>query len=473
MRQIDPSPMPPNDVARLVALQTSIETEGLEEAERLLAGFAADRKVVAGGAVYGHAALCLGRAWLRCGDTERAMAHLGRAKAGLGRGGERSSSAWIDQLLIERGFPEVSGDGTDGSFKGGEAAFTAALVRLVRAVATPPDAPHGVADHVEHRLVTAFSGHPLLPTARRALAAWRGAPVEGEEILPFRDGGTEDDGLAWRLCADLWHRAGYPLAAAACLQRAVELVPWRLDWQFALATACIRSNALGRLAPFWRALPIPFPGVPRWRLIRCAARWWEGIDVPGALTDCRAAQVIDPAFWPAYLAHLSILGGWGGVEAASAAFTRFLRHGRRGSADLLPTDCDALPAIGRRAVRLAPQSAVFNDYGAALFQVFRLADAERAFCRALALDPFQRHAAINLAVVLLCRGKTERLRRYLRLARFAADLPKSLALEQWPADREASSPQQWPDIWRLPIDSAEWQRRAVFSQHWWRALAEE
>lgn len=448
---------------RLVALQTALDTMDRAKAEELAARVPASLDA-------GWMALLLGRDSLRRSDVGKARGLFEQAGERLGAG----AAPWILQVQLEDGMP-----GTDLP-----ASEADPVVRLGLLAAALRQGWRDEAAAIVRSLPSSDLDAAVVLEARRAVAVALSSGVDGDgpesrDTEPAPASGRVIGGvatapdartaLAWRLCAELWRTAGQPASQVRCLMRAAILMPWRLDWQYAAATALIRSSDHRLLSRFWRDLPVCFPQAPRWLLLRCFSLWRLEAPLGEVLKDCRKARALAPDWWPVHLAEACVLADWAGVEAAEGAFERFWTHGGPCGADdegSRPLAAMALRAAERAVVLTrrsgaALEAAVWNDMGAVCFRALRLEEAAQAFHRTLAIDPMQRHASINLAVLLLLQGKRGELRTYLQRHRFAATLPRALLLENQPED-----------CWPSPVDVAEWRRDTVFSQCWWRALAD-
>lgn len=419
-----------------------------------------------------QALLCQARWGLRRGMSTAASPWLEAARAAA-----PDSNPWIAQLWLEVGDASMARTAADA---GTEPTPAGKLAGLASAVLAWDRA--AVARHVSH-LGSAWPGHPAVASALRAItvlfpdnrdgqgcnapsAVWTTGPA----LL------AANDALAWWLCSYLWEQAGDHSSAQECLYRAVAGLPMRLDWQYRLGASLIRHGSVERLPAVWCNPPVRFDGAPRWLMLSCRAWAHTGRTNERALNEARAAERLDPGFWPALSAQAHLLTGLASSDQIGCDFIAFMDRGPRvrhsrshAKASCAPLAEDALKA-GRAAVRLAPVAPVWNDLGAVLFATGDLPAAATAFQRALEIDPQQRHAAINFAIVLERTGQRMRLDRYLRNTRFTAALPDSLALRLRNDGLPSSTADHWPDLWRMPPTHQEWRRSAVFSQHWWRAL---
>jgi hypothetical protein len=100
-------------------------------------------------------------------------------------------------------------------------------------------------------------------------------------------------------------------------------------------------------------------------------------------------------------------------------------------------------------------ASVWNDLGHLAALQGDLPQAEANFRTALALEPENRHASVNLAITLLRADRSEALVKLMTSTRFSVDLPSALT---------------WRMHGPLDPDPAEWRRTTIFSFAWRRDL---
>lgn len=321
---------------------------------------------------------------------------------------------------------------------------------------------------------TCFSPFPAaLPLARTLTT---GDP-DGAEVeirigpLPPEE---PDPGLYWWLGFQVARALGYGFAERACLRRAVLTDRDDLGRAYQFAEICLRVNGIGYLGGVWSGLAPELAEAPLSQLVAAAVAF-AGDRIETALMLAQAVQRREPQLWQA-----AAIAGYALTMIAQDDYARremltFLRTGRRingpSSAAVSDPAPDSAPdfAPGSAHARarhvlsavIAGQGTAeaWNDLGHFHAALEELAAARACFERALTLNPTQRHAAINLAVVRLRQNDTATLPAYLRDTVFLASLPPSLA------HRLPSAPP-------APPDAEEWRRRTVFSYAWRHSLAD-
>lgn len=138
----------------------------------------------------------------------------------------------------------------------------------------------------------------------------------------------------------------------------------------------------------------------------------------------------------------------GRAEAARGVYADLLDTPAAGSAHhglgLVAARQGDLPgalAEFRRAVELAPTNAAFlNDYGYALLDAGDLGAARDTLFKAVELDPKDKRAGANLALLLYLRGETGRADDVVRHYGLSPEVTRRIRarLAERPADREAT-----------------------------------
>lgn len=402
------------------------------------------------------AALQAARALARRGWGADASALLdGVASRSACMGAEISSqlaAAWLETGAVERAAEAFS--------RLAEADSSCVVARLGMAAARPSGVP------LTALLTDAWAqSNPLIRTLLK------GDPDGADVERAIGDASPDNVGswlywwLGWRIAAPL----GHGFTARACLRRSALAMPDDLVRIYDFAATCLRVGGVGYIADAWSALPADFAETTPSRLV-AAAIALNGDKVARALAE--AGFVLEQSGGDEPIAQA--VAGYALTMMARDAHVRsrfkaLMAHGARratqggalaGEAAALSVALTARAKSCLAAVIAAQETAeAWNDMGHLHACLDDLPAAENSFTRALALNPTQRNATINLAVIRLRGGDTAGLADYLRDTVFLADLPPSLKRYQ---DRAGE----------FPIDINEWRRGTVFSYAWRRSLAD-
>jgi len=196
--------------------------------------------------------------------------------------------------------------------------------------------------------------------------------------------------------------------------------------------------------------------LPLWRLALAAAAL-DGSDPVAALEHARTADAGEPGDWAALsaVAYAQARIGWDRRVRRDAVSLL----GVEGGADRDPL-LEARTLLAR-AAEIHPSSSLWNDIGHVAGLSGDLDGARAAFLRSLALHPADRHATINLAVLMLRAGDPHAdIMDFLGRTQLAATLPPALLLLAGGETAMAG-----------PAEVHEWRRTTVFSYAWRRELA--
>lgn len=274
------------------------------------------------------------------------------------------------------------------------------------------------------------------------------------------------DGIFWTAWADIMRQANRFRLALGCLRQLVETTDATIDACMTYAAGCLRQGRTGDITVVWEKLPEPARDVPWSRLLEVATllpttRLRHAVTMAGRLADEL------PGDWmvQAALGYAATLAG--SDDALHDHCASYLANGSRhaamafvrGNGGALLTRAER--ALSQVATHCASPAA-WNDLGHHHAVAGNLEQAELAFRKALSLDPQQRHAVINLPLILLRQGRRDEAQAHVATAVFLADPPPAiLALSRDPTFRSRSGP-----------ESLEWKRSTVFSYHWRAALAD-
>lgn len=274
------------------------------------------------------------------------------------------------------------------------------------------------------------------------------------------------DGIFWAAWADIMRRADRFRLTLGCLRRLVETTDPTVDACMTYAADCLRQGRTGDIAAVWEKLPKPARDIPWLRLLEVATllpttRLRHAVTMAGRLADEL------PGDWmvQAALGYAATLAG--SDDALHDRCASYLANGsRRAAMAFVRGNGGALLTRAERALSQVAthcaSPAAWNDLGHHHAVTGDLEQAELAFRKALSLDPQQRHAVINLPLILLRQGRRDEAQAHVATAVFlAAPPPAILALSRDPAFRSRSGP-----------DGLEWKRSTVFSYHWRAALAD-
>lgn len=401
-----------------------------------------------------------------CSEATRYLAAFVLARRG------RSDLAM--EMLPDPAFPARAVDAGDLSWPAQITAWVhliAGLIpqnlRQILPVTACPAA--GALEILAHRLARTVCPPPALPVNSRMLALSEEPEPDFAEaagrLETIRDGVPPPlDMIFWSVWAEIMERAGRPRLATACLGRAVDSAAPTLDAYLAYAAACLRHSRTGDIRTVWHRLPATVRSTPWSRLLEVATllpttRLREALTLAGALV---AEHPDDWMMQAAFGYSATLVGSDDDLHRRCSAYLAGAPRRQRGT-EVGPWMQRAESALSRVAALQPERPAVWNDLGHHHAVAGNLEQAGQEFRAALALDGRQRHAVINLPLVLLRQGRVDAARAHVCSAEFPVTPPPAIiALREGAGFRAAGGP-----------DSLEWKRSTVFSYHWRAVLAEQ
>ncbi|WP_298363957.1 tetratricopeptide repeat protein [Azospirillum sp.] len=391
-------------------------------------------------------------------------------------------------MLARRGRTDLAREilsGQAGAEPSASAAMVTAYARLVAGFPPSSDGRHFLPGKLcpvgeavaffAYCIAGQATGAPA-PSPSHAATVWMIRLLDGPEpdfaegngvlgAIPARPAPPLDE-IFWAAWADVMMWAKRPRLALGCLRQLVETTAPTVDACMTYAAACLKHGRTGDIRAIRDRLPEAVRQTPWSRLLEVATllpttRLRDATAMAGRL----AAEFPDDWMVQAALGYAATLAG--GDDALHDRCAAYLAGAPRRVADTpVPGSGAALliQAEGAlsRVTAQCPGPAAWNDLGHHHAVAGNLERAEEAFRMALSLDPQQRHAVINLPLVLLRRGRGDEARAHVADAMFPVDPPPAiLALRQGTACRSRSGP-----------DSLEWKRTTVFSYYWRSVLAD-